>query len=91
MRVDALYLVVPGFSRTHQPWAPCDRRVHQPWAHVIDAWQDPSNSFYLQDPSGGWDGLAHFGSLVSSYVERYQVRDLAAIWPRGACQKSSQG
>ena len=23
---------VPGFDRTHQPWAPCRPRAHQPWA-----------------------------------------------------------
>jgi len=45
---------------------------------------DPSNSFYLQDPSGGWDGLAHFGSLVSSYVERYQGRVLMVGSSMGA-------
>ena len=25
---------------------------------------DPSNSYYLQDPGGGWAGIAHFSELV---------------------------
>ena len=25
---------------------------------------DPSNSYYLQDPGGGWGGIAHFSELV---------------------------
>lgn len=32
---------------------------------------DPSNSFYLQDPSGDWDGMAYFEALVRRHAARY--------------------
>ena len=32
---------------------------------------DPSNSFYLQDPSGAWDGLAYFDRLVRETARHY--------------------
>ena len=32
---------------------------------------DPSNSYYLQDPTGAWDGLRYFGGLVSRYSRHY--------------------
>ena len=31
---------------------------------------DPSNSYYMQDPSGGWAGPAHFAGLVAKHAVR---------------------
>ena len=33
---------------------------------------DPSNSYYLQDPRGGWEGLAHFGALIDAHAAPYE-------------------
>ena len=32
---------------------------------------DPSNSYYLQDPTGGWAGQAHFAGLVAKHSAHY--------------------
>ena len=37
---------------------------------------DPSNSFYLQDPGGGWDGVRHFGAIVRPHAAQYEGRVL---------------
>ena len=33
---------------------------------------DPSNSYYLQDPRGGWEGLAHYGALIDAHAAPYE-------------------
>ena len=33
---------------------------------------DPSNSYYLQDPSGGWQGLRYFEDLVRTHTRQYE-------------------
>ena len=33
---------------------------------------DPSNSYYLQDPRGGWEGLAHYGALIDAHAAWYE-------------------
>ena len=32
---------------------------------------DPSNSFYLQDPSGSWQGLAHYDAILRRHAAPY--------------------
>jgi acyl-CoA synthetase (AMP-forming)/AMP-acid ligase II/Leucine-rich repeat (LRR) protein len=34
---------------------------------------DPSNSYYLQDPSGGWDGVSYYGALVRHHAAHYKA------------------
>ena len=33
---------------------------------------DPSNSYYLQDPSGGWQGLRYYEDLVRTHTRHYE-------------------
>ena len=33
---------------------------------------DPSNSYYLQDPDGTWDGVSYFARLVGRYTCEYE-------------------
>ena len=32
---------------------------------------DPSNSYYLQDPSGGWGGIDHFDAIIRARAREY--------------------
>lgn len=32
---------------------------------------DPSNSYYLQDPTGEWDGVSHFERIVREHADGY--------------------
>ena len=34
---------------------------------------DPSNSYYLQDPSGGWGGIRHYDALVRAHAAHYDT------------------
>ena len=44
---------------------------------------DPSNSYYLQDPGGGWGGIAHFSELVRrESTPRYTHTPSTAHWYR---------
>ena len=45
---------------------------------------DPSNSFYLQDPGGGWDGVRHFGAIVRPHAAQYEGRVLMVGSSMGA-------
>ena len=45
---------------------------------------DPSNSFYLQDPGGGWDGIRHFGAIVRPHAAQYEGRVLMVGSSMGA-------
>lgn len=61
----------PGMQQWHAPAA----ALRAAGLHVDALYlADPSNSFYLQDPSGGWGGLAYFDQLVRSFAGRYGRR-----------------
>jgi hypothetical protein len=33
---------------------------------------DPSNSYYLQDPAGGWSGIHHYDALIRAHAAHYE-------------------
>jgi len=45
---------------------------------------DPSNSFYLQDPTGGWNGIDYFHALITRYSRPYLGRILLVGSSMGA-------
>ena len=45
---------------------------------------DPSNSFYLQDPSYSWAGLTHYANLVTPHAQQYPNRVLMVGSSMGA-------
>ena len=71
----------PGMQQWHAPAA-----ALRAWGLQLDALYvaDPSNSFYLQDPSGTWGGLKYFDSLIRPFAERYDGRVLIVGSSMGA-------
>ena len=71
----------PGMQQWHAPAAALRATGLQLDALYV---ADPSNSFYLQDPSGGWRGLEHFAAILCPVVERYAGRVLIVGSSMGA-------
>ena len=71
----------PGMQQWHAPAAALRASGLQLDALYV---ADPSNSFYLQDPAGTWDGLGYFDALVRPFVERYDGRVLIVGSSMGA-------
>jgi hypothetical protein len=40
---------------------------------------DPANAYYMQDPSGGWDGPAHYAGLIRPIAHRCVVLFIPAV------------
>ena len=71
----------PGMQQWHAPAAALRAAGLQLDALYV---ADPSNSFYLQDPDGRWEGLRHFDTLIRSFAARYAGRVLMVGSSMGA-------
>ena len=66
----------PGMQQWHAPCAAVRAAgVQLDTLYVAD----PSNSFYLQDPSGSWQGLAHYDALLRRHAAPYGRHRVLAI------------
>jgi len=66
----------PGMQQWHAPCAAVRAAgVQLDTLYVAD----PSNSFYLQDPSGSWQGLAHFDAILRRHTAPYGRHRVLAI------------
>ena len=71
-RGDVLLVAFAAQGPGMQQWvAPCS--ATRAAGVALDALYlaDPSNSYYLQDPSGGWGGIAHYAALIRAHTAHY--------------------
>lgn len=69
---DVLVVAFAGQGVGNQQWAsPC--AAVRAAGIALDALYlaDPSNSYYLQCPAGKWQGIDHFGKVISEYAQHY--------------------